>query len=274
MKKACMATMATRLGDYEVAQAPMIGQGAYGAVVRVHRSGTMRVCAAKIFIDNACLIKDEVNVYHSLAGHPHPVFLDMLAFHVGAPLSWMVTPWCCGGSLASYISHGNRLAGRVGVGCANQVRSGLHHLHTEAGWLHLDLKPANILWNADKCEAHIIDFSLAEHWPLREQRLHPMYCTGPYRPPELMQSPLRRDDIAPSADAWSLGCAIFEAFAGRRLFLTSGHIQEFDVAKSDVVQKLPPCCRFIDDLLVRYPACRRHLGQPFEMPVGVETGEK
>ena len=274
MKQHCLNQLETRLGDYEIACAPMIGKGSYGAVVRVHHIGTMRVCAAKVFIHNSCLVKDEVNVYHSLANSPHPVFLDLLAFHTGKPVSWMVTPWCCGGSLADYISGGKRLSGRVGVGCANQLRSGLHHLHTKAAWLHLDLKPGNILWNADKHEAHIIDFSLSEHWPVRDERLHSVHCTGAYRPPELMTSPIRRECIAPAVDAWSLGCTIFEAFAGRRLFLDAAMIQEFDVAKSKLVQNLPHFCRFVDGLLVRDPTSRRYLGQPFDVPTVAQAAGK
>ena len=266
MKEHCVNQLETRLGDYEVASAPMIGKGSYGAVVRVHHIGTMRVCAAKVFIHNSCLVTDEVNVYHSLAKFPHPVFLGLLAFHAGKPVSWMVTPWCCGGSLAEYISGGKRLSGRVGVGCANQLRSGLHHLHTKAGWLHLDLKPGNILWNADKHEAHIIDFSLSERWPLRDARVHSVHCTGAYRPPELMTSSIRRACIAPAVDAWSLGCTIFETFAGRRLFLDVAMILKFDVATSELVQNLPHFCRFVDGLLVRDPTARRNLGQPFAAP--------
>lgn len=197
-----------------------LGRGSYGTVLRVHHSRTMRICAAKVFMDGKSSCCEEVRVYRSLADRPHPAFLDLLDFSVGGGMSWIVTPWCVSGCLASYLKSGSRLGRHIIMGFGNQVRSGLEHLHFQAGWLHLDIKPANIMWDPATHYAHIIDFSMAERWPITANaQVQDQWCTEVYRPPELFSfkfSPITF--LRPAVDSWGLGCTLVEASAGQRLF--------------------------------------------------------
>ena len=200
--------------------ARVLGRGSYGTVVRVEHRMTRRRFAAKLF---RCPIEAaaEVDVYKRLAQATHASFQELHAFSLGRVLSWLITPWCEAGSLQSCLREGGRIGGAAHVlGFANQVRSGLDHLHRSVGFLHLDIKPGNILWSCTTAHAYIIDFSLAVRWPLpSETDVCPSHCcTEPYRPPELHCKSAPLDRLCPAVDTWSLGVTVAEAALGKDLF--------------------------------------------------------
>nr|WP_241989994.1 protein kinase [Streptomyces sp. AC1-42W] len=85
-----------------------------------------------------------------------------------------------------------------------QVCEGLHQLH-HAGWVHGDLKPANVLLMADG-SARLADFNMAAEM----QGTHaytPAFATPDYTPPELLWPVVdeRGTRIRPSADVWAFG---------------------------------------------------------------------
>ena len=149
----------------------------------------------------------------SLAGSGHEASLSVLGSHANKAMSWLVLPWCPG-SLSHHLRRAAPLDDEVLCGVANQVRAGVHHLHT-LGWLHLDLKPANILYDSRTRHASICDFSISERYPL----LHAVaqsrgtWCTEQYRPPELLRVPCAHY-LSPHVDSWVLGCTVFEAGCG------------------------------------------------------------
>jgi serine/threonine protein kinase len=92
---------------------------------------------------------------------------------------------------------------RPGVPLA-QICEGLHQLHT-AGWVHGDLKPANVLLMADG-SVRLADFSLAAE--LEDTHAYaPAFATPDYSPPELLWPELdeRGTRIGPPADVWAFG---------------------------------------------------------------------
>jgi serine/threonine protein kinase len=83
----------------------------------------------------------------------------------------------------------------------------LHYLHGE-GWLHLDLKPSNVV--CDGGHAKVIDLSLA-----RRPGLVPAGAgTAQYLSPEQA----RGATVGPSADVWGLGAVLFATATGQRPF--------------------------------------------------------
>lgn len=81
--------------------------------------------------------------------------------------------------------------------------SALGYLHRH-GWLHLDLKPSNIV--AESGRAKLIDLSVAR----RPGRCPPGLGTWCYLAPEQG----RGDIVGPAADVWGLGAVLFEAATG------------------------------------------------------------
>ena len=85
--------------------------------------------------------------------------------------------------------------------------SALHYLHGE-GWLHLDLKPSNVV--CDGGHAKVIDLSLAR----RPGPVTAGVGTAQYLSPEQA----RGATVGPPADVWGLGAVLFTAATAQRPF--------------------------------------------------------
>lgn len=85
-----------------------------------------------------------------------------------------------------------------------QICEGLDQLH-RAGWVHGDLKPANVLLMADG-SARLADFNLAAELE-GTHAYAPAFSTPDYTPPELLWSEIGEHGhrIRPSADVWAFG---------------------------------------------------------------------
>ncbi|MFE0731195.1 protein kinase [Streptomyces antibioticus] len=85
-----------------------------------------------------------------------------------------------------------------------QVCAGLAQLH-RAGWVHGDLKPANVLLMADG-SARLADFNMAGELE-GTHAYTPAFSTPDYTPPELLWAEIgeRGRRIRPSADVWAFG---------------------------------------------------------------------
>jgi mitogen-activated protein kinase 1/3 len=91
-----------------------------------------------------------------------------------------------------------------------QLLRGLRYLHS-ANILHRDLKPGNLLINAN-CDLKICDFGLARTSNAKGQFMTEYVVTRWYRAPELL---LCCDNYGTSIDVWSVGC-IFAELLGRK----------------------------------------------------------
>jgi serine/threonine protein kinase len=88
-----------------------------------------------------------------------------------------------------------------------QLCSVLGYLHRH-DWLHLDLKPANVVVEAGR--AVLIDLGLARRpGPTR---------AGAGTPGYLAPEQARGDDVGPATDVWALGVVLLEALSGEQPF--------------------------------------------------------
>ncbi|MFE2049876.1 serine/threonine protein kinase [Streptomyces sp. NPDC059459] len=106
------------------------------------------------------------------------------------------------GSLAALLSARPRPAG--GAALVAQVCEGLAQLHG-AGWVHGDLKPANVLLMADG-SVRLADFNMAAELE-GTHAYTPAFSTPDYTPPEMLWSEIgeRGRRVRPSADVWAFG---------------------------------------------------------------------
>ncbi|OIK28150.1 protein kinase domain-containing protein [Streptomyces malaysiense] len=106
------------------------------------------------------------------------------------------------GSLSALLTTAPRPA--AGPALLAQVCAGLAQLH-RAGWVHGDLKPANVLLMADG-SARLADFNMAAELE-GTHGYTPAFSTPDYTPPELLWSEIgeRGRPIRPSADIWAFG---------------------------------------------------------------------
>ncbi|MFF9111793.1 protein kinase [Streptomyces sp. NPDC014776] len=106
------------------------------------------------------------------------------------------------GSLSALLTASPRPA--AGPVLLAQICEGLHQLHT-AGWVHGDLKPANVLLMKDGT-VRLADFNMAAELE-GTHAYTPAFSTPDYTPPELLWTEIgeRGRRIRPSADVWAFG---------------------------------------------------------------------
>ncbi|MFE6482879.1 serine/threonine protein kinase [Streptomyces sp. NPDC057757] len=106
------------------------------------------------------------------------------------------------GSLAALLSRAPRPP--AGPALLGQICEGLVQLH-QAGWVHGDLKPANVLLMKDG-SARLADFNMAAEME-GTHAYTPAFSTPDYTPPELLWAEIgeRGRRIRPSADIWAFG---------------------------------------------------------------------
>ncbi|KAG9143868.1 hypothetical protein Leryth_011515 [Lithospermum erythrorhizon] len=119
-----------------------------------------------------------------------------------------------------------------------QLLRGLKYIHT-ANVFHRDLKPKNILANAD-CKLKICDFGLARvsfndapsaiFWT-------DYVATRWYRAPELCGSFFSK--YTPAIDMWSIGCIFAELLTGKPLFPGKNVVHQLDLM-TDLLGTPPP----------------------------------
>lgn len=119
-----------------------------------------------------------------------------------------------------------------------QLLRGLKYVHT-ANVFHRDLKPKNILANAD-CKLKICDFGLARvsfndapsaiFWT-------DYVATRWYRAPELCGSFFSK--YTPAIDIWSIGCIFAEMLTGKPLFPGKNVVHQLDLM-TDLLGTPPP----------------------------------
>ena len=162
--------------------------------------------------------------------HPHIVRgYELLAAE--PPLVIMET--LSGETLAHLIEEGDRLLPVEIAQLGLQLCSAVQYLHRH-GFLHLDLKPSNIVAEAGR--AKIIDLSLARQ-PGRAGGGIGTWC---YMAPEQV----RGGELASPADVWGIGVVLWEAATGRPAF--GGDEDEALLPTSseeDLVEELHPQLR-------------------------------
>lgn len=108
-----------------------------------------------------------------------------------------------------------------------QILNGLKYIHS-ANVLHRDLKPGNLLVNAD-CELKICDFGLARGFsedPAANSGFMTEYvATRWYRAPEIM---LSFQSYTKAIDLWSVGCILAELLGGRPLFKGRDYVDQLN----------------------------------------------
>ena len=108
-----------------------------------------------------------------------------------------------------------------------QILCGLKYIHS-ADVLHRDLKPGNLLVNAD-CELKICDFGLARGYssdPEKNQGFLTEYvATRWYRAPEII---LSFQGYTKAIDMWSVGCILAELLGGQTIFKGKDYVDQLN----------------------------------------------
>ncbi|MFI6499569.1 serine/threonine-protein kinase [Nonomuraea typhae] len=225
-----------RVGDWKVRQP--LATGAFGSVYLAHRVGPSTelpsVAALKFLLTGTRtprqlrhyqdLVRREVEVHRSLE-RPRLIRMFQALVVDDADLpeldgATVLVLERAASSLDALISLVTLVApGPVPGGPAllAQVCEGLADLH-DAGWVHGDLKPGNVLLMADG-SVRLGDFNLAAEME-GTHAYAPAFSTPDYSAPELLWSEIgeRGRLIRPSADVWAFGIMAHLVLTGAHPF--------------------------------------------------------
>ena len=162
--------------------------------------------------DPHCLLRlrDEGRALERLA---HPAVPRRFETVLGGPCPHLLLEHVPGPTLRTAVAARAPLTPALvaSLGCA--LARALDHIAT-AGWVHLDVKPSNIVLNI---RPRLIDFELAR--PAAEAaRMTKPTGTWAYMPPEQRRAGLADAPVlGPPADVFALAASLHEALAGRPL---------------------------------------------------------
>jgi serine/threonine protein kinase len=152
-------------------------------------------------------LRREAEALEALA---HPVILRGFDAVLDPPHPHVLVEHLEGPTLRRLIRRGGPLPVEQVLPLALHGAAALHYMAGE-GWLHLDLKPDNIVMGIPP---RVIDLSLARTFE-RAARVRDPIGTNAYMPPEQC---VPNGDIGPPADVWGLGATLYHAVAGQRPF--------------------------------------------------------
>ncbi len=152
-------------------------------------------------------LRREARLLLSLS-HPHLVRgYEYLRPAAGQP-PLLVLENLTGATLGYILDGGSQRLGAADLGHLGQhLCSALRYLHSR-GYLHLDIKPSNII--ANHGVARLIDLSLARP----PGRCHSGIGTPGYMSPEQVSG----GNLGPAVDVWGLGLVLYEAATGTQPF--------------------------------------------------------
>ena len=216
-RRSPQAEMPREFGDYELLEE--IGRGGQGVVFRAWQKSLNRTVAVKIigigqFTTNAHLkrLRREAEAAAKL-NHPGIVPIYEVGERDGT--YYFSMRFVEGDCLDDVIDRGS-LSVREAAELIAKVARTVHYAH-EHGILHRDIKPGNILLDANG-EPHLTDFGLArlvEHGSTVTGTLEVM-GTPSYMAPE--QAVGNNAAICPATDAYGLGAVLYELLTGQPPF--------------------------------------------------------
>ncbi len=205
------------LPGYEVLQE--LGRGGMGVVFKARQVAFDRLVAVKMIRSQILAGPDELARFRTEAlavgrlDHPHVVRVHAFGEEQDCP--YFVMEYLPGGSLAGLLRRGP-LEVRRAAELVRQVARGVQAAH-EAGVLHRDLKPGNVLLDAED-NARVADFGLAKLLDADSGQTASAAVLGTpsYMAPEQAGGCGRA--VGPATDVWALGVILYEGLTGELPF--------------------------------------------------------
>ena len=200
-----------QVGEYRIEG--VLGSGATALVYRAV-GGDGREVALKLILPELAIDETfrrrfqlEVSIAQRVS-HPNVVPVLDSGEHEGSP--WLVQALVPGGSLVDRLKEADALPVPEAVDITQQVAAGLDAVHA-SGLVHRDVKPANILLEADG-RACVTDFGMARDTDSDRRFTRPGQTIGSmdYMAPEQIEA----GDVGPFTDVYALGCVLYECVAG------------------------------------------------------------
>jgi serine/threonine protein kinase len=147
----------------------------------------------------------------ALAALQHPDLVRSFGAVLDGPRPHLVLEFLDGPRLSTLVRRYGPLSPEQAVLFGRRMCSVLAYLETE-GWVHLDIKPRNVIMTATP---RLIDLSVARL--ASEARGHSGIGTAAYMAPEQCDTS-RGEEIGHPSDIWGLGATLHEAVSGGQAF--------------------------------------------------------
>jgi eukaryotic-like serine/threonine-protein kinase len=204
-------------GRYRVGE--RIGQGGMGVVYRATEEPTGRIVALKRLTGHLALTPLAIARFRhevtALARVEHPNVVRLYDFDLEADPPFLVMEFVDGESLAKRLN-GKPLPAHEAATLMEKVAGAVQAVH-EAGLLHRDLKPGNILLTRTG-DPKVSDFGLARgaDEEARLTKTGATLGTPEYMPPEQARGSTA---LTPATDVYALGATLYELLTGRPPFV-------------------------------------------------------
>ncbi len=199
----------------------LLGVGGMGWVYKAENTKTKEIVALKVLLeqfkhDRGMLARFQQEARAGLRlNHPNVVRTHRLGSAGGS--HYVIMDLVEGPSLLEVLLRKKRLKWGQACDFARQAALGLHHAH-EAGLVHRDVKPQNLLIERDGT-VKLLDFGLAmiregetgEEFSMAMIFGHECVGTAAYMSPEQAEDSLSVDG---RSDIYGLGCTLFAALTG------------------------------------------------------------
>ncbi|KAI4985585.1 hypothetical protein ZWY2020_018215 [Hordeum vulgare] len=226
--------------DFEFEDAPCLGKGCFGTVVRARHRSTGRTVAIKFPCDSedpadaAAELQREAGFLAACAGNPyvvgsHGLVLDPATGRLGLAMECVAGP-----SLHAFLRERAPLPEPIVCAYMWRLLTGAGMMH-RLGIVHRDLKPSNILVAKGGKILKICDLGLVMSLRTADQTRSSDAGTLPYMAPEVL---LGKPDYDAGADTSSLGCVMAEMLTGKPLF-------KGDVRRDDPVRQVRTILRVL-----------------------------
>jgi serine/threonine protein kinase len=188
-----------------------VARGATGQVWRAHDEVLTRQVALKQLAHEHSWGLTEARIAARVR-HPNVAAVHDAFEHDG--FGWLVMDYHGDGTLDDLLGRRRRLPPPVVAALGLQLLAALTAVH-DAGVVHCDVKPANLLLGADG-RLVLADFGIAE----TEDSGHPARENGDIvgSPAYIAPEVVRGETPRPPADLWSLGATLYAAVEGRPPF--------------------------------------------------------
>ena len=167
-------------------------------------------------------LRQETEVLGTLA---HPVLIRSFDAVLDGEKPHVLIEHLEGPSLRRLIKRSGALPLEQVLPLAAHVAGALQYMHN-AGYVHLDVKPDNIVMGLPP---RLIDLSIARTLERAARSRGPL-GTAAYQAPEQCADPSAPGPIGPASDAWGLGATLFHAVSGEKPF-SSGNRQASGAAR-------------------------------------------
>ncbi len=251
-----------QLGKYTIVRE--LGRGGFATVYLAQDTVLRRAVALKVLhpplLTDPAFVSRFESEARAIAQFEHPQIATIYELgHYDGRLC-IAMPLMAGGSLAERIQQHGPLAFADAARVAREVADALDYAHA-AGFVHRDVKPSNILFNA-RGAAVLADFGLvkaAEGSVIARTTMGGLLGTPAYMAPEVWEG---QGDTA-QTDVYALGCVLYEMLTGAVLFrgdtppaVMLRHFQPRSYPEQWPAGTPPGIAQLLDRALAREPAER------------------